>query len=65
VTTLNIRCCCNPRRVIGTVEVPSAPTGEGEIATERGVMRVRTYYETRGNEYYTELAVVAHEGVLG
>lgn len=59
--TLNIRCCCEPRRILGTVELAETPTGEGVVITKHGSLHIREYYELRDGNYYTEWAVVGHE----
>ena len=61
MTTLNIRCCCEPGRVLGTIELATAPIEEGKINTKHGVLEIREYYEKRGDQWHTERAVVGHK----
>ena len=70
VTRLKVRCCCTPGRVLGEIDLPERPTGEGDVETAQGVVRVRQYYRVvkRRNgglrSVDVEFAVMAHDGEL-
>lgn len=62
VTRLNIRCCCKPKVILGTVELPFVPDRECDVLVDGKMLKVREYYELRqsGGHYYREWAVEAH-----
>jgi hypothetical protein len=59
---LNIRCCCNPKRILGTVELPFDLYDECDVIHEGKVLMVRNYYQNIRGEHHMELAVKAAHG---
>jgi hypothetical protein len=58
---LNIRCCCNPRKILGTVDITFEPTGDVTVLVDGQTRRIRQYYESRPEDLHMEWAIQAHD----